>query len=342
MPEMELTPRLKTAILLISLPADAASAIMRSFSPEEMKAISAEMAKARTIPPEVRAKVVQEFLEKTSKTKKGTTQVSASPATQASAAPTAGKGKEKDAPVPIAQNLQSLLGARTTAPKRAKVKHPFAFLLDVDPKKIAYVLKDEDPQTVAAILGNLPAPVATKILAFLPASIQSEVPKRIQNLSKLSEEVMRALVEILQEELENVIPTGPATAREHSSELVSHLDKVTERKIIEKLGIGHPISSHIRGRSLEFEDIMLLDQNGIRELIRITDTRDLLIALKGAPMELVNKILSVLPPQKAKALMEDLKVLQDVSEQEIKRAQQQIRNNLRGLITIGKIKLPGS
>ncbi len=352
MDEMNISPRQKTAILLISLPPDIAGSIMRSFSPEEIRAISAEMSRARNAPPELRNKIVQEFLEKVSKLKKpgkgDTTSVKTDKTPEQVERVPAVEKKEEEKPIPITQNIQKLLGNRSQKPKvghELESRLPFSFILETDPKKVAYVLKDESPQTIAAVLANLPPSVSSRILAFIPSNVQAEVTKRMSNIKRLSQEVLEVLRDAVKEELDNLILMVPAVKEGRSSEMLSHVDKVTEKRILDGLTstISRPsmmLSS--RGRSLQFDDIAILEPNAIKELIRITDTRDLLIALKGASQEIVNKVLSVLPPAKARAIMEDLKALKGVSEEEIRRAQQQIRSNLRGLITIGKIKLPGT
>ena len=61
-------------------------------------------------------------------------------------------------------------------------------------------------------------------------------------------------------------------------------------------------------------------------------------ALRRANRELAERIYRFLSPEVARALREDVESLGQVPWEEIKQAQQQIRNILRGLVTLGKIK----
>ena len=73
-------------------------------------------------------------------------------------------------------------------------------------------------------------------------------------------------------------------------------------------------------------------------MLRLTDFRDLVLALKGANRELAERVYRFLSPEVSTALRNDVEALGQVPWDEVKQAQQQIRNILRGLVTLGKIK----
>ena len=59
---VNLPPRQKTAILLMSLPPEASAEIFKELGPEEVQNITMEISKLPQISPETRAQVIQEFL----------------------------------------------------------------------------------------------------------------------------------------------------------------------------------------------------------------------------------------------------------------------------------------
>ena len=73
-------------------------------------------------------------------------------------------------------------------------------------------------------------------------------------------------------------------------------------------------------------------------MLRLTDIRDLVLAMRGANKELTDRIYNAFSPEMAKALREEGESLGQVPWEEVKGAQQQIRNILRGLVTLGKVK----
>jgi flagellar motor switch protein FliG len=70
----------------------------------------------------------------------------------------------------------------------------------------------------------------------------------------------------------------------------------------------------------------------------LTDIRDLVMALKGANRHLSERIYNCMEPEVSKALRDDVEALGTVPWEDIKNAQQQVRNILRGLVTLGKVK----
>jgi flagellar motor switch protein FliG len=71
---------------------------------------------------------------------------------------------------------------------------------------------------------------------------------------------------------------------------------------------------------------------------KLVDDRDLVLALKGANKELAERVYRVYGPDKAASIRADVSAVTQVSWEDIRAAQQQIRNILRGLVSLGKIR----
>ena len=132
--------------------------------------------------------------------------------------------------------------------------------------------------------------------------------------------------------------TTLADGREALVEILSQSDRSMENKIISSLTHTSPgLAEELKSKLCEFEDLNKIDNASLQQVLRLTDIRDLVLALKGADARLAERIYNCMSPEVANAIKEDVAMLGNVSWEEIKMAQQSIRNILRGLVTLGKI-----
>ena len=127
--------------------------------------------------------------------------------------------------------------------------------------------------------------------------------------------------------------------RETLLKILDTADKTTEERVLTGLTHKSPrLVSDLKTKLCDFEDLNSIDDASLQQVLRLTDFRDLVLALKGADRELSERVYRFLSPDVARALRDDVESLGQISWDEIKQAQQQIRNILRGLVTLGKIK----
>ncbi|MBW2647934.1 MAG: hypothetical protein JRE23_17525 [Deltaproteobacteria bacterium] len=86
-----------------------------------------------------------------------------------------------------------------------------------------------------------------------------------------------------------------------------------------------------------FEDILKIDDRGIREILKNVESQQLLLALKTGSDEMKDKIFSNLSERAAEMLREDMEVMGPVRLTEVEEAQQGIVKAARQLETEGKI-----
>lgn len=314
---VNLSAKQKAAILLISLPPEVSNQLMRSFSPEEVTSLTLEMSKLPNISPEIRAAVIEEFFQTTDLSQLGVKEHS-----------TFADLVER----PVSQSTPSL--------ERPKGR-PLELLRKVDPHQILNLVRREHPQTIALVLSHLQPSQASAILSELSPNLQSEVARRVAEIGKISPEVLREVEQVLEERLFAMVEGeyGRTDGKEALIEILSQSDRSTEEKIISGLTRRDPkLVTQIKNQLCEFTDLVHIDDQSLRQVLRVTDIRDLVLALKGSPPEISERIYGCMTPEAAKALREDVEALGRVDWDEIRAAQQQIRNNLRGLVTIGKVK----
>lgn len=323
---MNLPPKQKAAILLMSLPPEVSAQLFKELGPEEVHAITLEISKLPPISPDVRAQVIDEFLN-------------------------------SSAGASISDALGGGLGAATNPMGGHSGYHPpvggggmtftstnrpLGFLRRVDPHQLLLLIRREHPQTVAVVLSYLDPPQASAVLAELNPTMQTEVARRLAELEKINPEIVKELETILESRLHRALEEGfqpQADGKETLLEILNQADRSTEERVLSGLTQKNPhLASDIKTKLCDFDDLNNIDDGSLQQVLRLTDFRDLVLALKGANRELAERVYRFLSPEVSKALRDDVEALGQVPWDEVKQAQQQIRNILRGLVTLGKIK----
>ncbi|MBQ7502225.1 flagellar motor switch protein FliG [bacterium] len=329
---VNLPPKQKTAILLMSLPPEASAEIFKELPPEEVQSITAEISKLPQISPETRAQVIQEFLDQDG-------------GGGNAGNPFAGFGSKMGhglAPTNFGPPPQLGGGFAQTAIASGGGNRPLDFLRRVDPRQLLQLVRKEHPQTLAVILSYLQPNQASAVLADLTPQVQPEVAKRLAELGPVNPEILDELEKVLESRLHQALEDGPyahSDGKETLLEILNQADRNTEERVLMGLTHNNPmLASNLKTKLCDFEDINNIDDSSLQQVLRLTDFRDLVLALKGADRSLSERVYRFLSPDVARALRDDVESLGQVSWDEIKQAQQQIRNILRGLVTLGKIK----
>ncbi|MBQ7502226.1 hypothetical protein IJT93_05850 [bacterium] len=326
---VNLPPKQKTAILLMSLPPEASAEIFKELPPEEVQSITAEISKLPQISPETRAQVIQEFLDQDGGS-------AGNPFAGFGFKPGGGLAPAGFGPPQFGGGFDQTAIAPTTG------NRPLDFLRRVDPRQLLQLMRKEHPQTLAVILSFLHPNQASAVLSDLTPQVQPEVAKRLAELGPVNPEVLEELEKVLESRLHQALEDGPyahSDGKEALLEILNQADRSTEERILVGLNERNSqIVDDFKTKLCDFEDINNIDDNSMQQLLRITDFRDLVLALKGADRGLAERVYRFLSPDVARALRDDVEGLGHVAWDEIKQAQQQIRNSLRGLVKIGKIK----
>jgi flagellar motor switch protein FliG len=304
----------------MSLPPELSAQVFKELGPEEVQAITMEISKLPQISPEVRAKVIEEFLQNTG----------------------GGGGLLPEAaPSPFRDPIPGP-GPAPPLPSAGARQRPLDFLRRVDPRQILHLIRKEHPQTIALVLYYLQPQQASTILGDLPPQVQTEVARRMPELRKVAPEILSEVEKVLEQRLHQALEEGTfqhQDGKETLLEILNQADRNTEEKILTGLTQKSPhLASDIKTKLCDFEDLNNIDDASLQQVLRLTDFRDLVLALKGANRDLSERIYRFLSPEVARALRDDVESLGQVPWEEIKAAQQQIRNILRGLVTLGKIK----
>ncbi|WP_163328096.1 flagellar motor switch protein FliG [Desulfurobacterium thermolithotrophum] len=245
------------------------------------------------------------------------------------------------------EKLQKLL-EETMMTESGKVI--FNELQKLDPKFIAKLIEKEHPQIIAIILSQLKPTKAADVIQYLPkrlgvTNVQEEVIKRLAMLEKVSIKTLRIVTDALEEELASLGAGKEETLSgiDIAAEIVNNLPKEIAQDLLDEIRKENPsLADSIEERMFKFEDIIKLDNRAIIEILKAVDKNDLLLALKGAPEDILNKFLSNMSKRAAQMFLEDMEALGPVKKSDVEKARKKVIAIIKKLAEEGKIELGGS
>jgi flagellar motor switch protein FliG len=127
------------------------------------------------------------------------------------------------------------------------------------------------------------------------------------------------------------------------AEVLNRLDSGSSREILESIEQGDAsLADTIRHLMFVFEDLLLIDQIGLKEMLGKVDRKVLTLALKGTSEQLRTHMLACMSQRGGEMLKEDMDALGPVKIKEVEAAQQQMIALVRQMETEGVISLKGA
>jgi len=220
----------------------------------------------------------------------------------------------------------------------------YDLLENCDPQQLSKLIRNESNQTIALTLAHVKPNIAAETLGLLPEEIQGEVILRIAGLQDVSQDMFRRIALVLGKRLrtlDNYTRQSIGGVRA-VAELFNHFDRTQGRKLLDDLGESHPdLALSVRSLMVTFDDVMLVDNNGIREIISRVDKKALALALKGTSPELQNRFFSNMSQRAAEMMREEMEYMGAVKLKEVNKAQQEIIDIMSALDDEGIISLSG-
>ena len=319
----EFTGLQKAAILLITLGPERSADIFKHLKEDEIEELTLEIAKTRSISPQVKEDVLNEFYQ-------------ICLAQQYIAEGGIGYAKELLDKALGADKAQEVI-SKLTASLQVR---PFEFVRKTDPSQLLHFIQDEHPQPIAMILSYLTAPQASMVLGALPPEKQADVAKRIAMMDRTSPDVIKEVERVLERKLSSLVNQDYTIVGGVDAivSILNAVDRSTEKHIMESLEIEEPeLADEIRKKMFVFEDILLLDDRAIQRVLRDVDNADLGVALKAANEEVQNVIFKNLSKRLAAMIKEDMEFMGPVRMKDVEEAQQKIVSVIRKLEDAGEI-----
>jgi flagellar motor switch protein FliG len=127
------------------------------------------------------------------------------------------------------------------------------------------------------------------------------------------------------------------------AEMMNRLDSGSSREILDHIDKQDAnLAETIRHLMFVFEDLLLLDPTGLKEVLAKIDRKALTVAMKGTSEQLRNQILGSMSQRGAEMMREDMEALGPVKIKEVESAQQQIIAIVRKLEAEGVVNLKGT
>jgi flagellar motor switch protein FliG len=325
-----LTGLRKAAMLLIVLGEQSAAAILPHLSEDEVGKVSREVAKITAISSEQAETVLQQFHHLSTAgdyVARGGVEY-AKKVLQRAFSPDQAKR--------FLDRLAKALGAEATS---------FDAIEKADPQQLAKFIHNEHPQTVALVLSHLNANQAAALLTSLPASLRSDVAQRMASLDQISPEIIYKIAGVIGQKLKTL---GEFSRESYGgvravAEMLNRLDSATSREILDSIEQQDPnLGETIRHLMFVFEDLLLIDQIGLKEVLSKVDRKVLTVALKGTSDQLRNHILGCMSQRGGEMLKEDMDALGPIKIKDVEAAQQQIITIIRQLESEGVLSLKGA
>ena len=302
---------------MIALGPEKSSLIFKHLKEEEIEDLTLEIANTKSVTPQVKEKVINEFYE-------------VCLAQQYIAEGGIGYAKELLEKALGTDKAMDVIGKLTAS---LQVK-PFEFVKKTDASQLLNFIQDEHPQTIALILSYLSAGQAATILGALVPEKQAEVARRIATMDRTSPDVIKEVERVLESKLSSLVNQDYTIIGGVDAvvEILNTVDRGTEKHIMETLEVEEPeLADEIRKKMFVFEDILLLDDRAIQRVLRDVDNNDLAIACKGSTEEVQNAIFSNMSKRLAEMIREDMEFMGPVRMKDVEEAQQKIVNIIRKL-----------
>ncbi|MEE8337128.1 MAG: flagellar motor switch protein FliG [Dehalococcoidia bacterium] len=214
---------------------------------------------------------------------------------------------------------------------------PFMYLSQLDERDALAAIQSEPPQALAVIFSYLPPATASTLLRGLPAELQADVIVRIARIDRAAPDIVEQIDALLRGRISAALygrneERVDAGGVEALVEILRQLDPVTERGITNRIEqASSKIGEEIRKRMFIFDDIVLLDDRSVQRVLREIATKDLAIALKGAPDEVAMHILSNMSERASAMVKDDMEALGPIRVRSVEEARSRIVTTIRQL-----------
>jgi flagellar motor switch protein FliG len=314
----------KAAIVMLLLGEEATSEVFRHLSEDEIEHLAREMAELGQVSPKMSETVLDEFHQALS-----------------------GSEFSTRGDIGYARRiLEKTLGPEAARRILDRVMRSFQStvgfksLTTVDPEQLSKFILGEHPQTIALILAHLNPANAAQLITLLPDELRADVLTRMASLDDISPDVVTRISTVLEQRLKTL---GGPSREQHGgvravAELFNRLERTVSAPVLEAIEAERPeLAVSIRNLMFVFDDLVNVDDNGMREIVQRADKKALTIALKGASDEIRVKFFSNMSKRAADMLKEEMDVLGAVRLRDVEKSQQDIVSIARKLEEEGVI-----
>ncbi len=322
----ELDGASRAAILLMTLGEEKAARIIRLMDPEEVQSVGHAMTSLKDIPQEAIAGVLDGFVKQLGN--QSGLSLGKEEFLQKALVKSLGREKANNVLSQVFMNSEETKGLES--------------LRWMDPRAIYHVVQHEHPQIIAIVLTHLPRDKAGAVLDMLPDEIQTDVMVRVANLDTVHPAALKELDQILQQrfEKEPEVVVSKIGGIKVAAEILNTVSSETEGRVFEALNeYNDDMSEQIQESMFVFENLLALDDRGMQLLLREIPQDKLVKALKGASLEIREKVFNNVSSTAAELMRDDLEAMGPIRLREVEEVQKEIMAVAQRLAEEGQIAL---
>jgi flagellar motor switch protein FliG len=317
----------KAAVLCMSLGTEVASRVMQLLTPDQVEAVSREIAAM----PLADTRTVEGVLTEYRQVARAVQSLSEGGLIRAS------------------EILEQSFGAQRARQILEKIKEQLndnglKRLKKAAPEVLLSVLRGEHPQTLALIMAHLELKQAATVIEVMDTDLASDILYRVAKMEKVAPDMVAVVEQGLASKTdltlsqEMTLSGGPAAV----AKVLTLASGSVEKAIIESITQrNHELAQQISNLMFAFEDLMSLDGKSMQRILRDVDGKELALALKAATDELRQHIMKNMSERAAGALTEEMEYLGPVRVRDVEAAQTRIIAAVRTLEETGEIVLGG-
>jgi flagellar motor switch protein FliG len=301
----------KAAIVALMIGEDASASIFKHLSEDEIETLLSEMAALGRVSTKMGEQVLEEFHQ------------------TALAAEHVARGDIEYAKRVLVKSFGNDTARRMIdrVMRSFQSNAGFASLERADPQQLSKFILGEHPQTIALILAHLQPANAAQLATLLPEELRVEVLTRMASLEDISPDVVSRISSVIEARLKAL---GGPSREQHGgvravAELFNRLERTVSTPVLESIEEQRPeLAVSIRNLMFVFDDLLHVDDNGMREIIQRADKKGLTIALKGASDEIRQRFFINMSKRAGEMLKEEMEVLGAVRLRDVEKAQQEV------------------
>jgi flagellar motor switch protein FliG len=202
------------------------------------------------------------------------------------------------------------------------------------------LIKNEHPQIIATILIHINRDLAADILNLFDDELRNDVVLRIATFGEVDSSALEVLSSSLSTILhnQNNIRSGDLGGVHTAAEIINLLKTQQEESVINALrDYDDNLAQKILNEMFLFENLVNVDNRSIQRLLKDIDNETLIIALKGASVEVQDKLLGNMPQRAAAIVRDDLENRQPVKVSQVEIEQKKILAIVRRLVKSGEM-----
>lgn len=281
----------KAAAVLLAMGKPVASKLLKFFTQHELQVIIRSAQNLRAIPPHELIQLVNEFedlftegagLMDNAKAMEGILEEGLTP-----------------------EEVDNLLGRRATF--QGIESTIWDNLGEADPVFVAKFLENEHPQTMAYILSQVPSGFGAKVLMELDEQRRADVVNRTVNLKQVSPKAAEIIENRVVDLLRQMETERNATGTVKVAELMNELEKEQVEQLLGALeSLSKEAADKVRPRIFLFEDLLTMPQRSRVTLFNDISADVITMALRGAPMDIREAVLSAIGARQRRMIESDL------------------------------------